>query len=74
MKINVFRFLGWAAKRGYYTAKAARLDTYRGANHILRLALEGRICLCLYPPGYLLSKGQNHENRTSFDIMRELFT
>ncbi|ODN05747.1 Guanine nucleotide-binding protein-like 1 [Orchesella cincta] len=43
---------GWAVKRGYYTAKAARLDTYRGANHILRLALDGRICLCLYPPNY----------------------
>ncbi|CAL8101061.1 unnamed protein product [Orchesella dallaii] len=47
---------GWAVKRGYYTAKAARLDTYRGANHILRLALEGRLCLCLYPPKYSTSK------------------
>jgi hypothetical protein len=53
---------GWAAKRGYYTAKASRLDSYRGANHILRLALEGRICLCLRPPNYLKEKDkwENH--------------
>lgn len=50
--------LGWALKRGYYTAKASRLDSYRGANHILRLALEGRICLCLRPPGFLAQKGK----------------
>ncbi|XP_039762912.1 guanine nucleotide-binding protein-like 1 [Pararge aegeria] len=43
---------GWAKKRGYLTAKAARLDTYRAANSILRMALDGRICLWLRPPGY----------------------
>ncbi|CAG0890527.1 unnamed protein product [Darwinula stevensoni] len=48
----------WAEKRGYRTKKAARLDTYRAANHILRLALEGKICLCLYPPGYNKSKSE----------------
>ncbi|KAL4237299.1 Guanine nucleotide-binding-like protein 1 [Mactra antiquata] len=43
----------WAEKRGFLTAKAARLDAYRAANNILRLALDGRICLCLYPKGYV---------------------
>lgn len=43
---------GWAQKRGFYTAKAARLDSYRAANNILRMALDGKITLCLYPPGY----------------------
>ncbi|CAG9764541.1 unnamed protein product [Ceutorhynchus assimilis] len=44
---------GWAKKRGYLTAKAARLDSYRAANSILRMALDGKICLCLRPQGYL---------------------
>ncbi|XP_068627208.1 guanine nucleotide-binding protein-like 1 [Battus philenor] len=43
---------GWAKKRGYLTAKAARLDTYRAANSLLRMALDGKICLWLRPPGY----------------------
>lgn len=42
----------WAMKRGYRTAKAARLDVPRAANHILRLALEGRIVLSTVPPGF----------------------
>lgn len=47
---------GWAQKRGFITAKAARLDSYRAANHLLRMALDGKICLCLYPPGYASKK------------------
>ncbi|XP_072947079.1 guanine nucleotide-binding protein-like 1 [Epargyreus clarus] len=43
---------GWAKKRGYITAKAARLDTYRAANSILRMALDGKICLWLRPPKF----------------------
>ena len=42
----------WAKKRGYVTAKAARLDTYRAANSLLRLAVDGRIVLSIKPPGY----------------------
>ncbi|XP_018587503.2 guanine nucleotide-binding protein-like 1 isoform X2 [Scleropages formosus] len=42
----------WAERRGYKTAKAARNDVYRAANSLLRLAVDGRICLCLRPPGY----------------------
>ena len=42
----------WAEKRGFLTARAARPDVYRAANSILRLALEGRLCLCMRPPGY----------------------
>ncbi|KAK9500051.1 hypothetical protein O3M35_001392 [Rhynocoris fuscipes] len=47
---------GWALKKGFKTARAARLDTYRAANHLLRQALEGKIPLCLYPPGYASNK------------------
>ncbi|KAJ8392925.1 hypothetical protein AAFF_G00071290 [Aldrovandia affinis] len=42
----------WAERRGYKTAKAARNDAYRAANSLLRLAIDGRLCLCLWPPGY----------------------
>ncbi|GFG32691.1 hypothetical protein Cfor_05158 [Coptotermes formosanus] len=42
----------WALKRGFYTARAARLDSYRAANSLLRMALDGKICLCLRPPGF----------------------
>jgi len=49
---------GWAEKKGYHTAKTSRLDSYRAANHILRLALEGRIVLALRPPGYAQNEGK----------------
>ncbi|ROL48168.1 Guanine nucleotide-binding protein-like 1 [Anabarilius grahami] len=48
----------WAEKRGYKTAKAARNDVYRAANSLLRLAIDGRLCLCLRPPGYSQSKDE----------------
>lgn len=47
---------GWAKKRGFVTARAARLDSYRAANSILRMALDGKICLCLRPPGFASEK------------------
>ncbi|KAJ3598537.1 hypothetical protein NHX12_002046 [Muraenolepis orangiensis] len=52
----------WAERRGYKTAKAARNDVYRAANNLLRLAVDGRLCLCLRPPGYSCLKGhwENH--------------
>lgn len=48
----------WAVKRGFFTARAARPDVHRAGNLLLRMALEGKICLCLYPPGYSGSKGK----------------
>ncbi|CAL1610870.1 unnamed protein product [Knipowitschia caucasica] len=52
----------WAERRGYKTAKAARNDAYRAANSLLRLAIDGRLCLCLRPPGYscLRERWENH--------------
>lgn len=49
---------GWAKKKGFFTAKTARLDTYRAANNLLRMCLDGKICLCLYPPDYICKKGK----------------
>ncbi|KAL6426728.1 hypothetical protein ACFW04_009230 [Cataglyphis niger] len=48
---------GWAIKRDFRTARAARLDTYRAANSLLRMALEGKICLYIYPPNWTIDKG-----------------
>ncbi|CAG6015023.1 guanine nucleotide-binding protein-like 1 [Menidia menidia] len=52
----------WAERRGYKTAKAARNDVYRAANSLLRLAIDGRLCLCLRPAGYscLREHWENH--------------
>lgn len=48
---------GWAEKKGFHTAKASRPDSYRAANHILRLALEARIVLALRPPSFTKHEG-----------------
>ncbi|XP_051574968.1 guanine nucleotide-binding protein-like 1 isoform X1 [Myxocyprinus asiaticus] len=48
----------WAERRGYKTAKAARNDVYRAANSLLQLAIDGRLCLCLQPPGYTQSRDE----------------
>ena len=48
----------WASKCGFITAKASRPDMYRAANHILRMAVEGRLRLCLAPPNYFQQLGQ----------------
>ncbi|XP_034946547.1 guanine nucleotide-binding protein-like 1 [Chelonus insularis] len=47
---------GWAVKRNYKTSRTGRLDTYRAANSLLRMAVEGRICLCIYPVGWSSNK------------------
>ena len=51
----------WAMKRGFRTAKAARLDVFRAANNILRLAVEGRIVLATVPTGFKATMGSNAE-------------
>jgi ribosome biogenesis GTPase A len=42
----------WAIKRGYFTAKASRPDVNRASNELLRMALDGRLCLALRPKDY----------------------
>ncbi|XP_074710374.1 guanine nucleotide-binding protein-like 1 [Strix uralensis] len=64
----------WAEKRGYKTAKAARNDVYRAANSILRLAAEGRLRLCLRPPGYAAQKDlwEQHPETAALAALQEL--
>ncbi|KAH9499001.1 Guanine nucleotide-binding-like protein 1 [Bulinus truncatus] len=42
----------WAIKNGFMTSKAGRPDVYRAANSLLRLAVDGQLCLCFRPPEY----------------------
>ena len=53
----------WAEKRGYVTARSNRLDVARAANHIMRMCLEGRICLSLRPPGYNAEAYATHSDK-----------
>jgi len=60
----------WAEKRGYVTARSNRLDVSRAANHIMRMALEGRICLCLRPPEYDANNFSSHPDlKTINDLL-----
>lgn len=59
----------WAKQRGYTTARTGREDTYRAANHILRLALEGKLCLAFQPPGYMMEQFMEHPTA---DFVREV--
>lgn len=60
----------WAIKRGFRTAKAARLDVFRAANNILRFALDGRIVLATVPEDYTpdTAKTCELEHRITLDI------
>ncbi|KAI6656893.1 hypothetical protein LOD99_16195 [Oopsacas minuta] len=60
----------WALKRGFYTAKAARPDIYRAANHLLRLATDGRICLYFRPPGYTEQQEQWAEHPETVSLLK----
>lgn len=59
----------FAAKRGFYTAKASRPDSYRAANSILRMTLDGKICLSLKPRGYNV-KRQFWEKHHELDAIK----
>lgn len=56
----------WAVHRGFLTARSGRPDVYRAANHLLRMALDGRtLCMAFYPPDYLsqkISQWEQHED------------
>ncbi|XP_063287408.1 guanine nucleotide-binding protein-like 1 [Pelobates fuscus] len=62
----------WADKRGYKTAKAARSDTYRAANSILRLAVDGRLCMCMRPPGYTQQKESWEQHPETLEIVAHI--
>lgn len=48
----ILYLLAFAIKRGFYSGKSARPDSYRAANAILRLVVDGRVLLSFKPPGF----------------------
>jgi len=50
----------WAELRKYTTARTNRPDTYRAANEILRMALEGKIILAFEPPDFKADAFSSH--------------
>ena len=59
----------WAEQRGFFTSRAGRPDTFRAANEILRMALEGVICLYFAPPNFQKS---NYENDPDTEIVKDV--
>lgn len=47
--------------KGFYTAKAGRLDVYRAANHLLRMVVNGELVLSFKPKGYFANRRGNTE-------------
>ena len=67
--------IAWALKRGYFTAKASRPDVYRAANELLRMALDGKLCLSLKPINYTKQKefwSQHPETKDLDDVVRNV--
>ncbi|XP_031623032.1 guanine nucleotide-binding protein-like 1, partial [Contarinia nasturtii] len=64
----------WALARGFITAKAARPDTNRAANHILRMTLNGQIVLSLLPPDFVAKEDtwQTHEGISDVEAIKAL--
>ena len=63
----------WALKRGFLTARTARPDIYRAANHLLRLALEGNINIYFRPEGYF--ENINHfESHSDIELVKWIQT
>lgn len=63
----------WAVLKGFLTARAGRPDVYRAANHILRMALDGRtLCMVSYPPDYLSQKENHWEQHEDIEKIRKI--
>lgn len=60
---------GWAIKKDFKNARSGRLDSYRAANSLLRMALEGKICLYVYPPNWTNEK-EKWENHADVEMVR----
>ena len=52
---------------GYVTARSNRPDIARAANHLMRMALEGRITLSFVPPNFNQDDWTNHEDMSVID-------
>lgn len=63
----------WAVHKGFLTARSGRPDVYRAANHILRMALDGRtLCMVFYPPDYLSQKQSHWEQHDDLNKIKRI--
>uniref|UniRef100_A0A6G1S8V5 Guanine nucleotide-binding protein-like 1 n=1 Tax=Aceria tosichella TaxID=561515 RepID=A0A6G1S8V5_9ACAR len=63
----------WAMHRGFLTARSGRPDVYRAANHLLRMALDGRtLCMSFYPPDYLSQQKSNWEQHEDIERIERI--
>ncbi|XP_076093533.1 guanine nucleotide-binding protein-like 1 [Mytilus galloprovincialis] len=62
----------FAIKRGMITAKAGRPDIHRSANLILRMGLDGRLCLALRPPGFTQNRDIWKEHQETKGLIEKL--
>lgn len=64
----------WAQARGFFTAKTARPDIMRAANHILRMAQSGQIVLSLLPIGFVAKEDAwlTHEGISDVEAIKAL--
>ncbi|CAC5357020.1 Guanine nucleotide-binding protein-like 1,Large subunit GTPase 1 homolog [Mytilus coruscus] len=62
----------FAIKRGMITAKAGRPDIHRSANLILRMGLDGRLCLALRPPGFTQNRDIWKEHQETRGLIEKL--
>lgn len=63
----------WAVQRGFLTARSGRPDVYRAANHLLRMALDGRtLCMAFYPPDYLSQRQSHWEQHEDNEKIRRI--
>ncbi|CAH1766016.1 5936_t:CDS:10, partial [Entrophospora sp. SA101] len=59
---NEYKWSAWDICEGFYSGKSARPDSYRAANAILRLVIDGRILLSFKPPVEI------HKNTETRDV------
>lgn len=63
----------WAMHKGFLTARSGRPDVYRAANHLLRMALDGRtLCMAFYPPDYLAQKEQHWQQHEDLEKINKI--
>lgn len=63
----------WAVHKGFLTARSGRPDVYRAANHLLRMALDGRtLCMASYPPDYLCQKQSHWEQHEDIEKIERI--
>ncbi|CAH1785668.1 unnamed protein product [Owenia fusiformis] len=52
--------------------KTGKTDLYRAANHILRIAVDGQLCMCMRPLGFNADKANWEQHADTQELMQQL--